>query len=97
MKKFWEFNDAALFDNKKYSATGLITYWKSIDSAFRHWDTFVYGKPPKRKLVNVPTQKQRKPNFSFSKREHSHWKRNEFVKREIEEFKRRKLPTPLRK
>ena len=46
----------------RITAKGLTALWNSIDSSFRHWDTFVFGKTkPKSKqnLGNV-TGKPRK-------------------------------------
>ena len=101
MKKFWEYNDLQLVINRNYMAQGLNMYWKSIDSAFRHWDTFVFGKPTgKGKLVNQPAT-HRNPNFKPARKaknnpEHRHG--NDFIRREVLDYQQKKrgkrLPTP---
>ena len=42
--KVWDSEDRALFNERKFTATGLEAYWSSVDSAFRHWDTFIFVK-----------------------------------------------------
>ena len=42
--KVWDYKDLELFSDHWFTARGLTNYWMSIDSAFRHWDTFVFTK-----------------------------------------------------
>ena len=56
MKKEWNPASDEHFNHNRFSSSGLIKYWASIDSSFRHWETVVsrnkkfresiYGKPP---------------------------------------------------
>ena len=52
--KIWEPRDDSLFMDNRFTANGLKAYWASLDSAFRHWDTFVFVKAKIRgnKLAN---------------------------------------------
>ena len=58
MLKVWNPDDSALFRDSRYTASGLEAYWSSLDSAFRHWDTFVYTKK-KNSGAKPPHQYQR--------------------------------------
>ena len=53
--KIWNTDDPSLFTDRRFTAVGLELYWASFDSAFRHWDTFVYTKN-KNKMVKINQQ-----------------------------------------
>ena len=95
MKKFWDYNNTQLFSDRRFTAVGLEIYWKSIDSAFRHWDTFISGNTKCKLGINPATH--RKLN-KVSKKEYTQQRENDFIAREAEVYKRRqknkKMPTP---
>ena len=42
--KIWNYDDSSLLRDKRFTAAGLQAYWASLDSAFRHQDTFIVVK-----------------------------------------------------
>ena len=67
--KIWNYDDIMLFSDHRFTARGLSAYWSSVDSTFRHWDTFVFTKKSK-------GQKKIQQNPAYSPGP------SEFVKRE---------------
>ena len=55
LKKVWDQNESEFFSDRRFTAKGLTAYWMSIDSAFWHWDTFIYPKS----LKDDPAKKQK--------------------------------------
>ena len=82
LKKIWNYDDPALCFDRRITASGLTAYWGSIDSAFRHWDTFISVKVAKKLQDNryagkTSSQEQRSPN--------------DFVAREVQKYQRQKF------
>ena len=46
--KIWDPEDRSFYNDHRLTANGLQAIWFSIDSAFRHWDTFVSTKQKKK-------------------------------------------------
>ena len=98
LKKFWEIDDPELFDtkNRKYTALGLQLYWKSIDSAFHHWDTFIAGKTQRQIQTDQLNPPKLHNKFKFVNKDRR--LSSDFVQRQAEDYKlkkkRRRLPTP---
>ena len=58
IKKEWDAFDESFFHNRTYSSLGLEKYWKSIDLAFKHWETFI--KPRANTFRSFSSKKQEK-------------------------------------
>ena len=79
--KFWDPEDNSLFVDHRITVQGLAAIWASIDSAFRHWDTFIATKS--RKMAN------KRENPSQQKGGNAHHPR-EFIKNEFRKYKNHK-------
>ena len=55
--KIWDYEDLSLFRDSHFTVAGLEAYWSSFDSAFRHWDTFIFAKK-KMKMEKRPGKKK---------------------------------------
>ena len=44
LKDRWDYKREQLYMNGKFTAEGLSSYWESIDSAIKYWETKVAGK-----------------------------------------------------
>ena len=65
--KVWNYDDSSLFRDRRYTAQGLAAYWQSVDSAFRHRDTFVAAKANKiKKNLGGKTPQKRQSTFKCS-------------------------------
>ena len=72
--KIWDSRNVSYVDdNHKFTADGLSAVWASIDSAFRHWDTFVYTRG-KNKLKTAKTANFSKSAGEFVRMEHRRYK-----------------------
>ena len=81
--KVWDPSDPAFFQDGQFTAKGLTAYWGSVDSAFRHWDTFVYHKQARKTLQAVSRQQ----NFS-STQGNGQRRPNDFVSNEMKRYKK---------
>ena len=54
--KVWNADGPENFADMRYTAKGFLAYWASVDSAFRHWDTFVYKKKNQTKKLVSPAR-----------------------------------------
>ena len=75
MVKVWEHDNPNLFNyhSCRFTAEGLATYWLSVESAIRYWNTAIY--PKLGKLHNTSSLK-RKHNDKFhwhKKQKHTHF------------------------
>ena len=99
--KIWDQEDSSLVYERRYSAKGLSAFWASLDSAFRHWDTFVYTKnkgKAKGSSQNQAVLKKRSPS-AFVQRENQKYKKMKLGENpkwrnysEDDKEERRKLP-----
>ena len=80
--KVWDGNDQTMIKSEKFTEKGLIAYWGSIDSAFRHWDTFISVKNAKQKQN---TKKGYLPKGGTP---------NNFVHKEFQKFRRARGECP---
>ena len=80
LKKFWEYQDESLVKDKKLSAAGYQAFWCSVDSAFRHWNTFIFNKNAKSKIIG----KQKFPT------DHTNRTKNDFVAKEYRRFQEKR-------
>ena len=87
--KFWDSEDPALFTDRRFTAAGLAAIWASIDSAFRHWDTFIY---PKNKKGNPKGRRDETPHRGDNSRptDRKMTKASDFVRREFNRYKKLK-------
>ena len=76
MKKIWDPSDPNFLIEKKFTALGLSAYWESVDSAFWHWDTFLFLKILAK--------------FQFNKKRSNERKPGDFISREVQQFKKAK-------
>ena len=77
--KIWDAEDDRLCEESRLTQQGLTAYWRSLDSAFRHWDTFVYAKKNKDRGRSYKSTK----GASSPRRRSS----NEFIRKENVKFK----------
>ena len=54
--KIWDPEDQSFYSDHRLTANGLQAFWSSIDSAFRHWDTFVSTKQKKKISIGKKPQ-----------------------------------------
>ena len=85
LKKFWEYNNTQLFFNCHFTAEGLSIYWKSVDSAFRHWDTFISSKNSKKHFAS--TSLHQNQNISHQRKD------NDFISMEYVKFCKKQKKT----
>ena len=82
--KIWDYNDSSLFSDHQFTAKGLTAIWESFDSAFRHWDTFVYTK--KKNKLKKPQTKSASSEDQDQQRQF-----NEFIRKENQRYKKWKF------
>ena len=93
MLKIWDYNDTAFFSDRQYMAKGLAAYWASVDSAFRHWDTFVWVKQSRKIQQNLQDKSkqgqvpQKRPGDFIARelKKYKRFKRNDWQGKDMEE------------
>ena len=76
--KIWNYDDSNLLRDKRFTAAGLQAYWASLDSAFRHQDTFIVVK---QSLKGAKSEQKRRIKMEKSLG-------HELIDQEVQRFKK---------
>ena len=80
--KIWSADDFSFFSDRRFTAAGLKAFWYSMDSAFRHWHTFVASKI--KKVSKSHVKNMTTPQFQS---QHQTMSGREWMNRDVRRFK----------